>query len=84
MKIYEEKNLSDFEFWSGGEDTARVLTSEQMDEIETNLEELYPEGIEDTCLNDLFWFEDDTIAEWLGFDSFEALERFNNDEEGEG
>lgn len=84
MKIFEEKSLSDFSFWSGGEDTAKVLTSEQMEEIEAILEYEYPDGIDSTNLNDLFWFEDDTIAEWLGFDSFEALEHHNSEEEAEG
>ena len=26
-----------------------------------------------TQLNDFFWFEADTIAEWLGYESFEDL-----------
>lgn len=31
-------------------------------------------------INDLFWFEKDFIAQLLGFDSFDALERHNNGE----
>jgi len=34
MKIYEEKSLRNFEFWSGGKDRAKNLTSEQLDESE--------------------------------------------------
>ena len=34
----------------------------------------------DTEINDLFWFEEDFIAELLGFDNWEALERHNADE----
>ena len=37
------------------------------------LEELYPEGMEEVEVNDFFWFEDDTIAEWLGYSSFEEI-----------
>lgn len=74
MKIYCEKSLSDFEFWSGAKDRTKFLTIEDFDTIETLLEDLYPDGMSETQINDLFWFEEDTIAEWLGYDNWEALE----------
>ncbi len=74
MKIYEEINLSGFEFWAGAKDTAAQLTEEEFDEIEIILEEMYPDGISDTTLNDLFWFENDWIAEMLGYSDWEELE----------
>ena len=37
------------------------------------LEELYPEGMTDTELNNFMWFEDDTIAEWLGYNDFDEI-----------
>jgi len=73
MNIYKEENLSNFEFWSGAKDTAEYLTDDELDQIEEILDELYPEGMDETELNDLFWFEDDLIAEWLGYDDFEAI-----------
>lgn len=73
MKIYSEKSLSDFEFWSGARQTAELLTVEELDSIESTLEEIYPEGIDETHLNDIFWFDDDFIAECLGYDDFETL-----------
>lgn len=73
MKIYEEKSISEFEFWSGAADTVKYLTEDQMDTVEAMLEECYPDGMSDTQLNDFFWFEDDTIAQWLGFESFDEL-----------
>lgn len=73
MRIVTETNLRYFEFWSGAKDTAECLTLEQLDEIEAILEECYPDGMTDTEVNDIFWFERDTIAEWLGFDSWEQL-----------
>ena len=81
MKIYEEKSLRDFEFWSGAKDTVKYLTLEELDQIEAILEEIYPDGMEDTTVNDIFWFEDDTIAEWLGYNDFEEI--MNRDEENE-
>lgn len=73
MKIYAEKNLRDFEFWSGAKDTAEHLTDDDFDIIESTLEEVYPEGMDECSINDLFWFDEDTIAEWLGYSSFEEL-----------
>lgn len=73
MKIYKEESLRDFDFWSGGEKTASYLTSKELDEIEAQLEELYPDGIDETAINDFFWFEDDTIAQWLGYNDFEEI-----------
>ena len=49
------------------------LTYKDFDIIEAILEDVYPEGVEDTTINDLFWFEEDTIAEWLGYSDFEEL-----------
>ena len=66
MKIYKEESLRNFEFWSGAKENANALTSVQLDEVETILEDLYPEGMDETQINDLFWFEFDTVKEWLG------------------
>ena len=38
------------------------------------LEEINPSGMSETEVNDFFWFEEDTIANWLGYDSFEEIE----------
>ncbi len=32
------------------------------------LEDIYPEGMTDTEINDLFWFEEETLCEWIGID----------------
>jgi len=66
MKIYSEKSLRNFEFWSGAKDNANELTSVQLDEVENILEDLYPEGMDETQINDFFWFDFDTIKDWLG------------------
>ena len=66
MKIYSEKSLRNFEFWIGAKEHASELTSAQLDEVEGILEDMYPEGMDETEINDLFWFDFDTIKEWLG------------------
>ena len=66
-------SLSNFDAWSGGRDTLNDLTAEQCETVERYLEDLYPDGIDETELNDFLWFERDTIAEWLGFKNYDAL-----------
>lgn len=74
MKVYSEINLRDFEFWSGAKSNAETLTSEQLDIVESILEDAYPDGISETQINDFFWFEFDTIHEWLGIKDEEEEE----------
>ena len=74
MKVYSEKSLRNFEFWSGAKDNAETLTDEQLDMVESILEDAYPDGVEDTQINDFFWFDFDTIREWLGIKDEEEEE----------
>lgn len=73
MKIYKEVSGTDFEFWSGARDTVKYLTDNEIEQIFNHLEECYPEGMDEAEVNDFFWFEDDTIADWLGWPDFETL-----------
>jgi hypothetical protein len=75
MKITSEISLENFEAWSGGADTMNELTAEELEQLESIIEDLYPDGMDETQLNDLLWFERDTIAEWLGYHDWEHLER---------
>ena len=86
MKLCTETTLDSFEFWSGARPHAEQLTNREMDTIESIFEELYPEGMTETAINDFFWFEPDTIAEWLGYEDWEDLEsdRADEDDEDEG
>lgn len=70
MKIYTKTLLSQFDFWGGAADIAEYLTANEFDDIELQLEELYPDGMDETELNDFFWFEPNTIAEMLGYSDF--------------
>ena len=74
MKIYTEQSLRDFQFWSGAKEFAKTLTDEQFDQVEAILEDLYPDGMTDTQINDLFWFEEETIREWLDLPTEEQEE----------
>ena len=74
MKIYDDISLSNFEFWSGAKDRAANLTIDDFDEIERQLEYMYPDGMSATELNDTFWFEFDTIAQMLGYENEEDMD----------
>lgn len=81
MKLYSDESLRNFEFWSGAADRVKYLTDDELDSIESQLEDLYPDGMGATELNDLFWFDDDFIAGCIGYDSFEDI--MNRDDEDE-
>lgn len=82
MKYYVETSLENFEAWSGGRDTLEVLIEKGLcDTVEALLEEVLDEDISDTAINDILWFERDTIADRCGFSSWDALE--NGEEEDE-
>lgn len=74
MKITTEQTLKNFEFWSGAKENANSLTYSQLDEVENILEDIYPDGLSETELNDLFWFDFDTIKEWLNITEEEEEE----------
>lgn len=74
MKVYTEVHLKDFDTWCGANSTKDSLFEYELDIIEECLEELFPDGLSETQINDILWFETDTIAEWLGYESWEHLE----------
>ena len=55
MKVISEISLTSFEFWAGAKANAERLTYEEMEQIEEIIEELYPDGIDEVNINDLFW-----------------------------
>ena len=67
MKLYRELDLTRFEPWSGAVDTYNTIyNADKLKDLEFLLEELYPEGMEETQLNDLLWFESEWLLESLG------------------
>lgn len=67
MTITYELNLNSFEAWSGAIDTLdRIKREGKCEELEATLEELYPDGMTETELNDLLWFEPDEVYSWIG------------------
>ena len=67
MLIKTETNLRNFKAWSGAIETKKIILDAGLEEeFEMLIDELYPEGLIDTELNDLLWFDSGWILENLG------------------
>ena len=78
MKIYEEKGIRNFDVWGGAIYTKdKILEHHKEDEFDSLIEELYPDGIEDTQLNDILWFDDEWVFECLNITEDEDEEDFD-------
>ena len=75
MKITSYKNLTSFNFWSGAKVLAEKLTYTELDRISDALSVLYFDGMTDTQINDLFWFEEEFICGLIGLDYEQVLDR---------
>lgn len=70
MKIISQTTLRNFKAWSGAEDTLKtILDSGQDEQFDSMIQELYPDGLTETELNDILWFEDEWIFEQLGINN---------------
>ena len=69
MKITSEMSLKNFKAWSGAKDTLnKLIELDKCDELEFILDDLYPNGLTETELNDILWFDDEWIYETLGIE----------------
>ena len=68
MKTFNENTtLLNFDAWSGAVDTKnRIIEEGKSEDFDFLIEELYPEGLSETQLIDILWFEEDWIFENLG------------------
>ena len=67
MKVITETTLRNFQAWSGAVETKGIIIDSGQDEqFDSLIEELYPEGLTETNLNDILWFEDEYIFNQLG------------------
>jgi hypothetical protein len=70
MKTTKDTTLANFDAWSGAVETKEaILNAGKGDEFDSLIEELYPDGLTETQLNDILWFEEEWIFESLGITS---------------
>ena len=71
MRIVKEISVENFEGWSGANDTIEVIEKAgKVDEFDNLIEELYPDGLSETSLNDLLRFDYEWIYETLGITKY--------------
>ena len=76
MTITYELDLNSFQAWSGAKDTLdRIQREGKCGLLEQILEDTYPDGMTETELNDLLWFDSESVYEWLGIRSEEQIEK---------
>lgn len=74
MTYTVEESLADFNAWSGGYDTLKVLIEKGVcDQVEEFIEQCFSHPT-DTDINDFLWFERDQIAEYLGYKDWDEFE----------
>ena len=79
MRYICDESLTNFEFWSGAKDRANLLTFSELEELDNQLEDFFCEIPTQTQINDLFWFDFDSVCRMLGTTEEELEERAKND-----
>lgn len=80
MKVINEMSMTDFVFWGGAKDRVKMLSYTDLEQLTYIIEDIYPEGIEDTFLNDLLWFDFGVVCEWLGYEYNEEKDEIIREE----
>lgn len=73
MKIIKHLALVDFNFWSGA--TQHSFTEDELNKLDDALTYEFEEGLDETCINDMFWFEEEYLCELINLDYNEYNER---------
>ena len=68
MKVFNDcQTLRNFNAWSGAVDTKEtILEHDKEEDFECLIDDLYPDGLTDTQLNDILWFDSEWVFECLG------------------
>ena len=84
MKVISEIGLREFNAWSGAADTQKtIIENNKEDEFDRLIDELYPDGLSDTQLNDILWFESDWCLENVGISEDEDEDEDEHEDEDE-
>lgn len=73
-------DLKLFNPWGGAKDTWKlILDQDKLDDLEKALEDMYPDGIAGTELNDLLWFEQEWVFDKLDIDPIDLVKAKGDD-----
>lgn len=74
--------IENFKCWSGAEYAYdAIIRNEKEAEFNAIIDDLYPEGIDETTLNDILWHDRDWVYDILGLDeNGDPIEEDEDDE----
>lgn len=83
--LYKEMSIHDFKPWAEAVDTyERLERNNKLNDLEWSLSEIFgKDDIEETELNDLLWFEPDTVYEMVGLKTESDIEEEIEETESE-
>jgi len=72
MKLFSETKLVDFQTWAGATDTKNIIIdNDKAEDFDYLIEEIYPDGLSETQLNDILWFDSEWVLEQLGIETID-------------
>ena len=73
--IIDNASISNFDAWSGAISTKEtIINNDKEKDFDNLIDEIYPDGLTDTQLNDLLWHDSDWVLEQLGIEEEEEEE----------
>lgn len=77
IQIVRDLTVEDYrnEAWGGADYVLGYLTDDEVEQIFAMLTDSDTEPMDLTQLNDFFRFDENTIADWLGYSSWGELEK---------
>jgi hypothetical protein len=76
MNYSVNRKLANFDFWAGAVAVAEVITYSEFQLIEECIEDVFGDGVTETQINDIFWFETELICSIIGITQEELDERY--------
>ena len=68
-------SLDEYKPWSGAVDTFKAIQdADKVDALDQYLEDIYPEGLTVTQLNDILWFDGESVLKDLGIYTEDAID----------
>lgn len=72
ITIIKEVDIHELQPWMGAENTyKKIEEADKLKDLEEYINETYPDGINETDLNDLLWFDGEYVLNMLGIESEE-------------
>ena len=66
MKTYTETSIRNFDAWSGAKETQELILEHGKEKVfDYLMEELYPDGLSETQLNDILWHDSEWVLDSL-------------------